>query len=439
MHLRFPPLCGRRLAFAITLLGASHTPWAQPASRLSLQEAVALASSRSSDAETSSSAVQSAIEMAVAGGQLPDPVLKVGVNNVPVDGRDRFSLGTEAMTMRSISVMQEFTRAAKRQARAQRFEAEATSAEAQRTVALAAVQRGTASAWLERQYAERMLDVFAEQAQSIDLMVRAAEAAYRADRGTRAEILTAQLELQQLRNREDEARAVVAASRAMLRRWVGDAADLPLAEPPALELPTWLGNLDADTAMRLPDVAAAQAQVGVAEADSRIASENKVPDVSVELMYSQRGPAYSNMVSVNVSLPLPWDRKHRQDRELAAKLAQADAARAQAESIRRGVLGQLRGKQAQWQLNQSRLARYADTTLPLAKARIDAALTAYRTGTGPLTAVAEANRKALDISLEQLQLEAATARLWTELAFLLPLPTAGQGPAHPTRVQGELQ
>ena len=33
-------------------------------------------------------------------------------------------------------------------------------------------------------------------------------------------------------------------------------------------------------------------------------------------MYSQRGPAYSNMVSLNVSLPLPWDRKNRQDREL---------------------------------------------------------------------------------------------------------------------------
>ncbi|MFX5957100.1 TolC family protein, partial [Acinetobacter baumannii] len=79
---------------------------------------------RSTDAETSRAAIQAAIEMAVAGKQLPDPVLKVGVNNVPVDGRDRFSIGTEAMTMRSISVMQEFTRPAKRAARAARFEAE---------------------------------------------------------------------------------------------------------------------------------------------------------------------------------------------------------------------------------------------------------------------------------------------------------------------------
>ncbi len=149
-------------------------------------------------------------------------------------------------------------------------------------------------------------------------------------------------------------------------------------------------------------------------------------------MYSQRGPAYSNMVSLNVSLPLPWDQKHRQDRELAAKLAQADAARAQAEVVRRGLLGQLRGKQAELALSQARLERYRSTTVPLAKAQTEAALTAYRAGAGTLTAVADASRKALNISLERLKLEAATARLWADLTFLMPLPTAVQ----PTSLQG---
>ncbi|NOV26647.1 MULTISPECIES: TolC family protein [Cupriavidus] len=432
MHLRSPFAYGCRLTLALTLLAAAHPGWAQPAAALSLQEAVALASSGSSDAETSRSAVQSAIEMAVVGRQLPDPVLKVGVNNVPANGPDRFSLGTESMTMRSISLMQEFTRSAKREARAQRFEAEASSAEAQRTAALAMVQRGAATAWLDRWYAERAYTVLSEQAHSIQLMVDAAQAAYRGNRGSRADIVAAELELQQLQDREDEARAALASARAMLRRWVGQAAERPLTERPALEAPAWLNTLEADGVAQLPDVAAAEAQVGVAEAESRVARENKIPDVSVELMYSQRGPAYSNMVSLNVSLPLPWDQKHRQDRELAAKLAQADAARAQAEVIRRGLIGQLRGKQAELSLSQARLERYRNTTVPLAKAQTEAALTAYRAGAGTLTAVADASRKALNISLERLKLEAATARLWADLAFLMPLPTA----AHPTSLQG---
>lgn len=432
MHLRSPFAYGCRLTFALALLAAAHPGWAQPAAALSLQEAVALASSRSTDAETSRSAVQSAIEMAVAGRQLPDPVLKVGVNNVPADGRDRFSLGTDSMTMRSISLMQEFTRSAKREARALRFEAEASSAEAQRTAALATVQRGAATAWLDRWYAERAYNVLTEQAQSIKLMVDAAHAAYRGNRGSRADILAAELELQQLQDREDEARAALASARAMLRRWVGEAAESPLGERPSLEAPAWLHALDAEGVAQLPDVAAAEAQVGVAEAESRVARENKIPDVSVELMYSQRGPAYSNMVSLNVSVPLPWDQKRRHDRELAAKLAQADAARAQAEVVRRGLLGQLRGKQAELALSQSRLERYRSSTVPLAKAQTEAALTAYRTGAGPLTAVADASRRALNISLERLKLEAATARLWADLAFLMPLPTAVQ----PTSLQG---
>lgn len=429
MHLRFPFAYGCQLTLALTLFAAAHPGWAQPAAALSVQEAVALASSRSSDAETSRSAVQSAIEMAVAGRQLPDPVLKVGVNNVPTNGPDRFSLGTESMTMRSISLMQEFTRSAKREARGQRFEAEASSAEAQRTAALATVQRGAATAWLDRWYAERAYSVLSEQAHSIQLMVDAAQAAYRGNRGSRADIVAAELELQQLQDREDEARAALASARAMLRRWVGQAAERPLAERPALEAPAWLNSLEADGVAQLPDVAAAEAQVGVAEAESRVARENKIPDVSVELMYSQRGPAYSNMVSLNVSLPLPWDQKHRQDRELAAKLAQADAARAQAEIIRRSLIGQLRGKQAELALSQSRLDRYRNTTVPLAKAQTEAALTAYRAGAGTLTAVADASRKALNISLERLKLEATTARLWADLAFLMPLPTAALDPS----------
>ncbi|WP_416047319.1 TolC family protein [Cupriavidus basilensis] len=426
MLLPFPFAVGRQLALAIVLAAGIHVANAQPTTTLSLQEAVALASSRSADAETSRSAVQSAIEMAVAGAQLPDPVLKVGVNNVPADGRDKFSLGTDFMTMRSISVIQEFTRSDKRLARSQRFEAEASSAETQRTVALAAVQRGTAVAWLDRWYAEHVYNALAEQTDSVKLQIAAAEASYRGNRGSRADIVAARLELEQLQDREDEALAAVTSAKAMLRRWVGASTELPLAERPAFDPPAWLDSFNDTSVESLPDIAAANAQVGVAEAESRVARENKIPDVSVELMYSQRGPAFSNMVSLNVSLPLPWDQKHRQDRELAAKLAQADAARAQAEVMRRNLVGQIRGKQEELRLNQARLERYRSTTIPLAKTQTEAALTTYRAGTGTLAGVADASRKALTVSLERIRLEAATARLWADLTFLMPLPTAEQ-------------
>ena len=62
------------------------------------------------------------------------------------------------------------------------------------------------------------------------------------------------------------------------------------------------------------------------------------PDVTVGLVYSQRGPAYSNMVSLNFSIPLQWDRENRQDRELAANLALVEQLRSEREEATRDVV-----------------------------------------------------------------------------------------------------
>ena len=42
--------------------------------------------------------------MAIAAGQLPDPVLKFGVDNLPLSGPDRLSLSRDFMTMRRIDI-----------------------------------------------------------------------------------------------------------------------------------------------------------------------------------------------------------------------------------------------------------------------------------------------------------------------------------------------
>ena len=66
----------------------------------------------------SDAAARGAREMAVAAGQLPDPVLRAGVDNLPVNGPDAWSLDRDFMTMRRIGVMQEYVSSAKRAATA---------------------------------------------------------------------------------------------------------------------------------------------------------------------------------------------------------------------------------------------------------------------------------------------------------------------------------
>ena len=98
------------LAGAVMLAGWSHA--GEPA--LTLGEAQRIAVERSRQLAAQDASITAAREMAVAAGQLPDPVLKLGIDNLPVDGADRFSLTRDFMTMRRIGVMQEFTRDDKR-------------------------------------------------------------------------------------------------------------------------------------------------------------------------------------------------------------------------------------------------------------------------------------------------------------------------------------
>ena len=122
-------------------------------------------------------------------------------------------------------------------------------------------------------------------------------------------------------------------------------------------------------------------------------------------MYSQRGPSYSNMVSINVSIPLQWDQRNRQDREVAAKLALANQVRAQREETLRDRLAEVRVMWQEWQSYRERLGRYDATLIPLATERTRAALTAYRSGSGLLAAVLDARRSEIDTGIERVKLE----------------------------------
>ena len=137
-------------------------------------------------------------------------------------------------------------------------------------------------------------------------------------------------------------------------------------------------------------------------------------------MFSQRGSAYSNMVSLNVSVPLQWDQKNRQDREVTARLALAEQLRAQREEATREHAAETRIWLLQWQSGRERLAQYDSALIPLATERTRAALAAYRGGSSPLAVVLEARRMEIDTRMERLRLEMDAAGLWARLQYLIP-------------------
>ena len=410
-------------AGALALLASVLGLPAQGAGSLGFDEALRLAQQRSRQLPAQDAAATAAREMAVAAAQLPDPTLKAGINNLPINGPDRFSLTRDFMTMRSVGVAQEFTRGDKRQARAARFDREAETAQAKRTLALANLQRDTAIAWLDRYYQERLRDVLLAQRDEARLLIEAADATYRGGRGSQADVFAARSGVAQIEDRIALTERLIATATTQLARWTGEAAGQALGAPPNTDTVGLDANSLEQVLVLHPQIAVMTRQEEVARAEVEIARTNKHADWSAELMYSQRGPSYSNMISINVSIPLQLDRTHRQDRELAAKLALAEQMRDQREEATREHVAEIRALLQEWQSDRERTRRYDDSLIPLAVERKRATLAAYRGGSGLLSAVLEARRGEIDTRLERLRLEMDAARRWAQLNYLVP---AGQ-------------
>jgi len=387
---------------------------------LAFEQALALSQARSQQLVAQDHATAAARGMAISAGQQPDPTLKLGINNLPIDGPDRFSVTRDFMTMRSVGVMQEFTREDKRLARSRRFEREAQASEASRALALSELQRTTAMAWLDRYYQERMLALVKAQRDEVSLQIEAAEAAYRGGRGSQADVFSARAALAQIDDRIDQTMREVATAKTALARWTGEAPDAPLGDAPDTD---HVHLHQADLASKLaahPDITVMVKQEEMAQADADVARANKQADWSVELMLSQRGPGYSNMASFNISVPLQWDQKSRQDQDLAAKLATVEQMRAQREEATREHLAQVTAMLQSWQSGRDRLSRYDSALIPLAAERTRATLSAYRGGSGTLSSVLEARRMELDARMDRLRLDMETARIWAQLNYLIP-------------------
>lgn len=394
---------------------------------LSLADAQRRAVELAPQLAAASASIRASQEMARAAARRPDPVLKLQVQNLPVTGPDRFELSTDSMTMHSAGLAQEFTRGEKLERRSERFAREADKAEAERNAAIGSVETESAVAWIDRFYAERIANQVAGQREEAVREVEAAQAAYRGGRGTQAELLASQASLVALEDRVAEAQRKVRVASENLARWVGPAAYEPLAGTVNWrQLPEHMAGDDVSLEDH-PEIQAAAKDVDVAQANLRVAEAERTPDWSWEVMYNHRGSPYSDMVTFGVSVPLPWDRANKQDREVAARRALVDQAQARREQLLRAHTAEVRAMVVEWKDGLARLARYEREWLPLVRSRTQASLAAYAGAKGSLADVLAARRGELDVRVQQLQLEMETARTWAKLAFLVPvdLPTKG--------------
>lgn len=395
---------------AAALAGAWLTATWAAAAPLTLDQAIDLAVQRSPMARAARAGAQSAAEMARSSGQLPDPMLTVGVDNLPVTGADRFSTTAEGMTMKRIGIAQEWVPQDKRAAREAAANALAERESVMEQVAAADTRLQAALAYLDAYFAGEALRLTEHNEQHAREELAAGQARLKAAAGNSADVLALAGSLGMAEDESEELRQQRGAAEAALQRWVGLAA-------PELSAPPRLATLEQMSFVAAhPAVVAKQKDLEVARQDVAVARLNRRPDWTWEVSYGQR-TGYPDMVSFGVNIPLTVAPAARQDRETAAKQALVDKAQAELDEAQRAATGEYATLVSDAARLQARIERYRATVLVPAQQRSAVALAAYRGNQMSLVALFEARHAEVQAQRKLLALERDLARTQAQLSF----------------------
>ena len=396
----------RALAVMAAVLQA---PWAL-AAPLSLDQALDLAVERSQALRSARVSATSAAEMARAAGQQSDPMLMLGIENLPVTGADRFSTTAEGMTMKRIGITQEWVSSEKRAAR----EAAATAAAGRESimerVTAAETRLQTALVYLDAYYAGEALKLSAHSEAHAREELEAGKARQRSPGTSRAEVLALSSALAVAEDDSGDARQLQEAALAGLQRWVGVRADA-LSPPAVPRLPSEPEYVDAH-----PVVAARQRDIDVARREADVTRLASRPNWSWEVAYGQR-TGMSDLMTVGVTIPLQLTHDAKQGRETTAKLGRIDQAEADLEEARRAAAGEYAALTSDARRLQERIERFRAGVLTAATQRTAVTLAAYRANQASLEMVFQARHAELEAQRKLLTLQRDLAKTQAQLSF----------------------
>ena len=405
------------IAFALALI-ALPLYAASDETALTLDAATRIAAAQAPQVQAQLLRAQAAQDDAVRAGQLPDPKLTAGLQNLTATGPGAFDPAADLMTMQSIGVMQDIPAHAKREAMSDVAQAGVQLADANSVVMRLDAKRAAANAWVMLWAAQRERTLLDELREQSALAVKATKANLAGGAGNATDALSAKSAAVELENKIDAADADIAAARASLRRWIGDRADEVLADPPDFsDMRVPPAQLQAvDRQAPLLDWSAREQQ---AQAKLDLAKAGKHPDWSVALSYGKRFGGRSDMVSLEVGVSLPIFPGNRQDRDISARYAERDAVQAEHEDARRAQSEAVAAAIAEWQGDDKQVRRYRDELLPLAHDRSRTALALYRGGAS-FQPWLEARRDEIDMRIAYAQALDAWGKAWAALAYLIP-------------------
>ena len=380
------------------------------AAPLSLEQAVELAVQRSQMTQSARASAMSASQMARAAGQQPEPMLTLGIDNLPATGRSRFSTNAEDMTMKRIGLAQEWVSAEKRAAREAAAQAMAGRETVMEQVAAADARLQSALAYIEAYYAGEAARLTARNERHAREELEAGKGRLTTVSGSSAEVFGLASALGVAEDESADLLQQKGGFMATLQRWTGVPGD-ELSKPRLAVAPSQEAFVAAH-----PLVVARQRDIDVARQEVEVARLNRKPNWSYEVSYGQR-VGRPDLMSIGVSIPLPVAPAARQDRETAAKRALVDKAEADAEEARRVAAGEYVALANDARRLQERIDRLQAAVVEPLRQRTAATIAAYRSNQASLVMLFEARHAEVEAQRKVLNLRRDLAKVQAQLNF----------------------
>lgn len=418
MHRGIGPLRFRTLLAAVSGLVLSSNV---AASALSLADAEQLALAADPVVQSVESRQLALEEMSVAEAQLPDPMIKMGLMSLPTD---TFNLGQEPMTQVQFGLVQKFPRGKTRSLRS-----EQTSLKSQGLDEMARDQElqillAVREQYLEVLKQERLAAINLDAVQAFSDVADITLDYYATGRVQQKDVLQAAVELAKVEDRANRIVQDEEQARARLAMWIGESAYRDLDDA----WPRFTGEFSADAIKnelaKHPRILALQKNVSAAETGVELARQKYKPEFALDLTYGGRGGTNPNgtsradLLSFMVVMDVPLFRRNRQDRVVAAEIAESSAVMFARDDVMRRMRSEVDFHAAARKKQLERISLFEKRLLPDASFSSDASFEAYQSSLENLNTLLRTQITEYDLQLEHTRLLVEELKTEARLMYL---------------------
>ena len=383
----------------------------------------------------------------VAKGQLPDPILIVGAQNIPTD---TFKFDQEPMSQFKVGIKQMFPQGDTLSLRENKLNTQASLLEDKAQARYLKISRQVRSVWLEIFYWEQASQILNQDKALFQQLLEVTRSLYSVGNVQQQDVLRAELELSRLHEKIIKATRKSETQRALLSRWIGDAAidvswskALPILRTPKLGTVNILDFVKPKSGKSRfssqkthqeiskylqthPILIDLEKQISVADHDVRISEQRYKPTWGVEFNYGYRdgvnndGSDRADFVSAMVNVSLPLFSSTRQDKSVQGAVYRKESQKNVHQDTLRQMVGEVQTLLRRLLQTEEQLELFDEEILTKATLHAESSLNAYQADAADFSEVMRAFISEQGDRLDYARLQTARLQLISDLKFYFP-------------------